>query len=259
MYSEGFTKNTYDNGLVIWHRNGNINKSNAIIFLHAGSGGLVAQMSFIKKIPKTHTVVIPEIPGISFGNRVFIPPTIREISKEIIKFIIKIKSKELQLISHSFGGNIVSCIINNYADKLQKNNIMIVNTTLIEPVIFLPSLLQLNSLLNFDINTWELIKCLTSNIFRIVSYILIFRDIYIQYYTRCLTMTDVLMGATQYEKKNSINIIFAENDELYSAKECENYLKSKDYNCNIITIKDAHHGDFCFDEKIHKTVIDLIV
>ncbi len=34
------------------------------------------------------------------------------------------------------------------------------------------------------------------------------------------------MGVTKYEKENTINIIFAENDELYSTAECEKYLKN---------------------------------
>lgn len=259
MFSEGFTKTTYDNGLVIWYKEGTTNKSNAILFLHAVTGGLIVQSQFIKKIPNTHTIILPEIPGIAFGNRVFIPPTIREISEEIINFAIKIQIEYLQLISHSFGGNITSCIINNYVDKLEQNNIKIINTTLVEPIIFLPSLFSVYNLLNAELNTSDLMHCIQNNKTKILSYILIYRDIYAQYYSKCLTMTDVLMGTTKYEKNNCINIILAENDELYSTSECVHYLTSKKYNCNLIVLKDKSHGDFCFNEKTHEIVIKFII
>lgn len=270
MLSEGFEKITYENGLVIWYREGSENKLNTIVFLHAVAGGIAMQLQFIKKLQKTHNIVIPEIPGIAFGNRVFVPPTIREISNMIINFVInknksnldllnQLNQQYLQLIGHSFGGNIVSCIINNYVNKLEQNNIKIVNTTLVEPIIFLPSLFPVYNLLNAEINAEQLLDCVVNNKARMLSYFLIFRDIYAQYYAKCLTMVDVLMGTTEYEKNNSITVILAENDELYSAHECEHYLKSKKYNCNVIMLKNNGHGDFCFDEKIHKIVIDLIV
>lgn len=258
MMTEGFNKTIYDNGLVIWSRIGNKNKTNIITFLHAIAGGLVAQMAFIKKLPKTHTIVIPEIPGIAFGNRVFIPPTIRKISELIIDFTINMSPEYFQLISHSFGGNIVSCIINNYINKLEKHNIKLINTTLVEPIIFLPSLFPVYNLLNTELGTNDIIHYMKTNKARMLSYVLIFRDIYVQYYSKCLTMTDVLMGTTEYEKKNYITVILAEKDELYSAYECEHYLKSKKYNCDIIMLKDTYHGDFCFDEKMHKIVLNLI-
>ena len=102
-------------------------------------------------------------------------------------------------------------------------------------------------------------NCIINNKARMLSYFLIFRDIYAKYYSDCLTMTDILIGTTKYEKENCINIVLAENDEIYSASECEHYLKSKKYNCNLIIIKGNSHGDFCFDKNMHDIVINLII
>ena len=258
MFSKGFSKITHDNGLIIWFKEGTSKKTNAIIFLHAGAGGILVQSDFINKLPNTHTIIIPEIPGIAFGSRVFIPPTIREISNTLVDFVINMRISDLQLISHSFGGNIISCIINNYIEKLEQNDIKIINTTLIEPIIFLPSLFPVYNLLNEEININDVVKIITNDSSKIFSYILIFRDIYAQYYSKCLTMSDVLMGTTEYEKNNCINVVLSENDELYSAAECEHYLKSKKYNCNIIMRKNNCHGDFCFNKETHDIVINLI-
>lgn len=258
MFSKGFNKITHDNGLTIWFKEGSLKKTNAIMFLHAGAGGILVQSDFINKLPTTHTIIIPEIPGIAFGSRVFIPPTIREISNTLVDFVINMRIVDLQLISHSFGGNIISCIINNYVEKLEQNNIKIINTTLIEPIIFLPSLFPVYNLLNEEININDVVKIITNDSSKIFSYILIFRDIYAQYYSKCLTMSDVLMGTTEYEKNNCINVVLSENDELYSAAECEYYLKSKKYNCNIIMRKNNCHGDFCFNKETHDIVVNLI-
>lgn len=259
MFLKGFNKFTYENGLVIWIKKGTTKENDAIIFLHAGAGGIVVQLEFINKLPETHTIIIPEIPGISFGGRVFVPPTIREISELIVDFSISLKMSSLQLISHSFGGNIISCIINNYVKKLEKNKIKLINTTLVEPIIFLPSLFSVYKLLNEDINSDDVLNIIKNDSSKLLSYILIFRDIYAQYYSKCLTMTDVLMGTTDYEKNNCINIILSEYDELYSASECEHYLKSKKYNCNIIMRKNNYHGDFCFNKETHNIVVGLII
>lgn len=262
MFYHGFNKITLENGLIIWFRpSSNVNNLNisAIVFFHAVSGGLFVQREFIKKLPQTHNIIIPEVPGISFGNRMFVPPTIREISESIVNFVIDKKIKSLQLISHSFGGNIVSCIINNYVPKLKAHNVKLTNTILIEPIIFLPSLFSVYNLLHSDIDINKLIHCVKHNKAKIISCVLIYRDIYTHYYAKCLTMTDVLMGVTKYEKENTINVIFAENDELYSAIECEQYLKSKNYNCAITTFKNRSHGSFCNDPEMHQKVLNLIV
>ena len=259
METEGFQKTSQQNGLTIWYRKGNTYPSDSILFVHAVSGGLLAQSSFISKLPKDKSIIIPEIPGISFGGRVMLPPTIRQISKSLAKFIKHKSICTVQMISHSFGGNILSCIINNQHKYLEKNGIFIINTTLVEPIIFVPTLPFIHRLLNDDLTATDIINQLTNNQNKLISYVLAFRDIYAQFYAqRCFLVTDSLIGETQYEKNNMINIIFSERDELSPVLECVHYLESKKYNGNIKVFEGRKHGDFCFDLEMQTYVLNLI-
>lgn len=259
MKSEGFKKTRFFNGLTIWFREGNEYSSDSILFVHAVSGGLLAQSLFIAKLPKDKSIIIPEIPGISFGGRVQIPPTIRKISRSLAKFIKQKSICTVQMISHSFGGNILACIINNHHKYLEKHNIFIINTTLIEPIIFVPTLPFIHRLVNENLTTTELISKFSSDYNKIFSYLLAFRDIYAQFYAqRCFFVTDSLVGETMYEKDNVINIIFSEKDELSPVSECVHYLESKKYNGNIKIFNDRQHGAFCLDNEMHNYVLSLI-
>lgn len=259
MEKEGFRRTNIKNGLTIWFREGEKNKFDSILFVHAGAGGLLMQSSFISKLPKDKSIIVPEIPGISFGGRVTLPPTIRKISKSLTKFIKKRDIKTIQMISHSFGGNILACIINNQHNYLEKNNIQITNTILVEPVIFIPTLPFIHKLLNDDITVSDVIQQLKNNQGRLLSYVLLFRDIYTQFYAqRCFLITDSLVGETKYEKNNMINIVFSENDEFSPITECVHYLESKKYNGNIKVFEGRSHGDFCFDLDMQNYVLNLI-
>lgn len=258
MINEGFQKFTCKNGLVIWYRDGEL-KKDVILFVHAGAGGLLCQSKFITKLPKNMAVIIPELPGISFGGRVFLPPTVRQMAKSICKFIIKKNINTVQMISHSFGGNVLSCIINNNLDYLTTNKVSITNTILVEPIIFIPMLPHIGNFMNADITISDMFNVITKNQGRFLSCILLFRDIYAQFYAqRCFLIMDSLVGETDYEKNNIINIVFSENDELSPINDCVHYLTSKQYNCSVKVFSEKCHGDFCFDEEMQTHVLGLI-
>lgn len=259
MQIEGFHKTGMKNGLSIWFRKGILDRTKLVLFVHAGSGGLLLQSEFIKKLPKECSVVIPELPGISFAGRVSVPPTVRELAKTITKFIKNREIKQVQMISHSFGGNILSCIINNQHTYFKKYGMAITNTILVEPIIFIPTLPFIHKFSNTDITVSDVVNQIKSNHGRLVSYVLLFRDIYTQFYgQRCFTINDALIGETEYEKNNIINIVFSENDELSPIHECVHYLESKKYNGNVKVFENRKHGDFCFDLEMQNYVIGLI-
>lgn len=259
MKTQGFYKTKLSCGLTIWFRIGEKHSADSILFVHAVSGGLLAQSLFIEKLPKDKSIIIPEIPGISFKGRVMFPPTIRQISKLLVRFAKHKNIKTIQMISHSFGGNILSCIINNQHDYLEKNNISIINTTLIEPIIFAPTLPFIHRLLDEELSTTDLINKITSDYTKIFSYLLAFRDIYAHFYAqRCFLVIDSLVGETTYEKNNIINIVFSDQDELSPVSECVHYLESKKYNGKIKIFYGRKHGAFCLDLEMQKYVLDLI-
>lgn len=258
MIKNGFTKTVMEDGLIIWYRNDE-HSNNAILFVHACAGGLPFQLEFITKVDRKYAFVVPEIPGISFGNRVDIPPSICSMAKSVTDFIISKDLKTLQMISHSFGGNISAHIINNYYNKLKKENITLKNTILIEPIIFLPTLPHIHKLLNKDLTIQDILYQLKNDHGRLITYLILLRDIYTQFYSqRTFFVSDILLGNTEYEKNNTINIIYCENDELSPIEECVHYLQSKKYNCNLKVYKGRSHGDFCLNSDMQNYVISLI-
>ena len=258
MLHSGFSKVRCSNGLVLWYRKGTKYIDNCITFVHGGAGGIVFHMELLKKIPREYSLLVPELPGISFGNRVYIPPTVRQMSRSIAKFIVKNNMKKLQLMSHSFGGNIVSCVINNYHNYFAKNNVNIINTTLVEPIIFMSTLPFISKILTVELNNSEILYFLANDKLRLMSYWIMFRDIYIQHYSKCFTILDCLLGITEYEKNNTINIVLSENDELVNCDECVTYLKNKQYRANIKIFQDNMHGAFCFDGHMQSYAVSLL-
>ena len=259
MLSLGFTKYQMDDGLKIWYKN-KFASNNGILFIHACAGGLVFQMNFLEKLDEKNALFIPEIPGISFGNRLFIPPSIASMSETLVNFIISKQINNLQFISHSFGSILISHIINHHYKSLCNNNINITNTILIEPIIFLPSLPYIYSLLNKDLPVIDVIHKMQYDFGRFITYITLLRDIYTQFYSqRSFFVSDILLGTTEYERKNTINIIYCSNDEISPTNECVHYLKSKKYNCNLKIFNNKSHGDFCLCSDMQEYVLSIIL
>lgn len=250
----GFTKITLENKINLWIRSSNLS-NNAIIFFHASLGGLLVYNDFFKNLSLDKTIILPEIPGVAYGNDLFIPPTIYEISRCVTEHIKNNNYKKIDLIGHSFGCNFVSCIINRFPE------INIDKTIIIEGFVFLPRISYIYKFFN-DNGLYGLIKAIKyKNYGELLSIPFFYRDLYLQFYMkRCIKASEnILLGNTSYENNSkNIYVIFSKNDSKIFVDEVINYIKSKKYNYNIKVFENKKHGDFAFCENMQKYVLNIL-
>lgn len=261
LKKNGFVKISYPNGMNIWCRYGTINKQVADIFIHASIGGLVIYRSFIKKLKSDNTIILLEIPGIAFGNDVYLPPTIYAMTKILVDYLIFSKFTKINMMGHSFGCNFVSCLINRFQDDLKNNNIEIDKTILIEGLVFIPRLM--NIFQYFNENAFNTISkiIMGGNYGDLFSIPFFYRDLCLQFYMqRCLSFTDsVLLGMTEYEQiDNKIHVILSKEDDKIIINDVIHYLDSKKYKCVIKIFDERRHGDFAFDDDMQEHVISIL-
>ena len=258
----GFDIIQFTNGLNIWFKKGTNDK--ACMFIHSSIGGLVCYHNLIKKLlihDKNMTIFLPEIPGISHINKTNNLPSIYEMSNQIIDFInyfnVNKKINELNFIGHSFGCNIITCIINRLYDKLYTNINKII---IVEGCVLLPRLMKLYKLFNTNSFYLALDFIKNNKYIDILSILLFNRNLDVQYYLlRCLNQSDsILLNDSNFEKNNKIYFVMAENDDKISVKECEQYILSKQYNCYFKIFNDREHADFVFDNNIQQYVVNLL-
>lgn len=260
LEKNNFKKYVCENGLIIWKKDG-LNNKKAQIFFHASIGGPAIYKNFIKNLSKNcDTVMLVEIPGISFGNDIIFPATIYSISDNLVTFLINSEIRQIDLIGHSFGCNIVACLINRFYNKLCYNNVQICKTIIVEGLVFIPRLLNIYKLFNENALKTAKDMIMDGRYFDLISIPLFYRDVYLQFYMqRCLTLTDnVLLGDTIYENNNNINIILSGNDDKIIIDDVVYYLASKKYNCTVKIFSGRKHGDFAFDSQMQDHVLDIL-
>jgi pimeloyl-ACP methyl ester carboxylesterase len=265
LKKNNFIKMVCNNGLIIWYKIGLTKPNHANIFIHSSIGGLSIYKNFINKlsdkIGDTYTTILLEIPGISFGNNIYIPPTIYSITQYLVSFIKLNKINNINIMGHSFGCNVVSCLINRFYKDLRDNGILLNKTILIEGLVFLPRLMNIYKFFNENSFTMvtDIIK--RGNYRDLVSIPFFYRDLYLQFYMqRCLSLTDsTLVGLTEYEQlDNKIHLILSEDDDKIIVNDLVYYLQSKRYKCDIKIFDNVRHGDFAFDERMQDHAIELL-
>lgn len=259
LRNNGFNNIKFSNGFKIWYRYGTINKSSAKVFIHSSLGGLLIYKNFIKQLSTETTIILPEIPGISFGNNVFIPPTIYKMTEQIIDFIKDNNIKEFDMCAHSFGCNFIACVINRFQEELFKYDIKIKKTIIIEGIVFIPRIMNIYKFFNDNALSTIISSIKAGDYGDLISVFFFYRDIYLQYYTqRCVSATDsILLGNTEYEKTGEIHLILAENDNKMLTDDLLHYLDSKKMNCNIKVFENKIHGDFALNSDMQNYVLNL--
>lgn len=267
MCRRGFKKIKLMDSFEIWVRKGT-NKNNGILFMHASATGPLIYSKFIDNLPKDKTIIIPEIPGIAFGSKVNVPPSIYEMSEKIVEYICKTKIKKIDMIGHSLGCNFITCILNRHYNKLIEYKVELKRTIIIDGLIFIPRIMKLYAGLGTSVkkNIIDSIKSKSIATFfgTMISIILVYRDMYMQYYCkRCFTITDSLLyGHNEYEKSGNIYVVFAENDDKICVDNVLFYLDKKhglnEIKYNIKTFPGKAHGEFISCKKIQEHVLGLL-
>lgn len=247
FWLNNFNKKELKNGIVFRYKMGNKNYT-PTVFFHCSIGGAMPYLNFLNKFKGT--IISVEIPGISFQNYVYHPPSLDKIVLETIRFINLNNFNKFNLIGHSFGCFLANRIINS------DQNYRLKNVYLIEGVIYTPRVLKTyqqfhccDYILLKQIHFWDFI------------YIFFFqRDLYCQFYlNREVNIRNgILKGVSRIEKrKRGLNIILSKNDEKIDTKCYLKYAKNKKIKYNHYVI-DGLHGSFIFDVNCQNLIVDNI-
>lgn len=259
MYLMGFHKYTLDNGLVIWKKNAK-NNSDAILFVPSCVGGVTLYQYFInlllKNIPHK-TIYIIEIPGMSWTSYSSdIPPSVSNIAKSIVDFIIFNNHSNLDIVGHSFGTIVLSHIVNEQYNQLKKLNVKLNNVVYVEGLLFYVKVFE--TLRVIELSIFDILQSDTkSDIFTMP---LFQRDLNVKFYIkRYLSLSNsVLCGDTECEKECKFFALMSQNDNKFITDDYVNYIESKKLNINYKVFENCSHGSFVWTKNMHNYLIMIL-
>ncbi len=246
----GYHQYDLGDGLVAWIKTGS---SECITFFPPSIGGITFYQSFIKQIKTDKTICLFELAGMSWKHYVTDPPDMNTIANHVTTFLIKLQIKKVNMFAHSFGGVVMSHIINN--ECFDKHSIKLNKTIYIECPLF-------------HIGIHKTLKNITKSWYKIIqdaydNFIIMFlfhRDIYVQFYLqRQMNLCDsILMGTTNYEKTGKIYSLMAQNDFKFDTQEYVNYITKKQLNIQYFIYPDCAHGAFTYHLGMQQKVLEIL-
>ena len=171
----GYVKDKKDDLEIFYKFNyHNIDKERPVILFFHGLGFGIANNNYV--LPENYDIVMPEIPNISYSNYKKDCLTLREISNTVYKWLLEKEVKNVYIIGHSYGTQIINYFCNNYC---KNSDINIVKKIYLEPVCFLCSLKNTYNLAykNFK---WRSDKKFYYNLKHFIFYYFVSSDIYFQ-------------------------------------------------------------------------------
>jgi hypothetical protein len=248
LYSEiklkynGFTKYYSKKTNICYWSNKSASPNNIpLIFLHGLGIGIIPYLDFIINMSHDRIVICPVLPNIS--NIYFHPlkfnlqkndffPSFDIIYQEIDEIIKLHKIVKFDIMSHSFGTFIQSCLLleNSFRSRIRKK-------VFVDPVCFHTNLTKV--LKSVDIKKMDR----GSNFLSEITHYFVYLDIYVKYATkRNLFSMEFLWGDYRYLDEDTM-IILSGNDSIVAADEIFVDIYKNGYGDKIEWLPTANHGD----------------
>jgi pimeloyl-ACP methyl ester carboxylesterase len=170
------------NGIDIWHNGYDPKRGKPIMFFHASVGGVTLQIATLHRYSKKYNLIMPDIPGMNFTDSGDPPFTMKKVCETVLEFTDRhyspdftVSSTKFNLMGHSLGNNFCCYLINSHPE-------MIDTFFCIEGQIFFHRSLKVykefdESILNVPIT-------------EVMSFPLLHRDVYAQYFVQRLMKLD---------------------------------------------------------------------
>lgn len=239
----GFEKHELNYGIRYWIKNNVDSKKRPILILHGIGMGYLFYMNYILHLSKTRTVIIFEMPNISYSNMVDFYPSLSEIYDTIYD-IIKSYSN-LDIFGHSYGSVLASYII-------KKNPCLFVNKFFLDPICFfsgIPNLINISTC-----SLWKYTKNSSAIMIDILQYILFFTELETQFLIHRRTQLIDMIYENKYID-DKLFVIIGGNDETLNGM----YLKDKlnKYGAKVFFYNDSRHGHSVYKNTIVNDVKKL--
>ena len=250
----GFERTTLKDGIVMWIKKGS---KNCTVFIPSCIGGITLYPYFVKKLDQTNTIMIPEIPEMSWNNGVnIVPPNMSDIAHEITTCIIDNGVKSLNMIGHSFGTIVMNHIVNEQYKLLKDNDIKLNRLIYIEGLLFYAKVFS-------TLNTIEdpIHKVLTGSSKADITTMSLFqRDLYVKFYIkRCFNLVhSVLSGTTDCENECEIHALMGSDDNKFIAQDYVTYIEKRRLPIKYKVFDGCCHGAFVWNKEIQEHVLDLL-
>lgn len=202
-----------------------------LVFLHGFGIGILPYINKINNLSYTRTIIIPEIPNISYDLYKMPPPSINTIIDVIYDILLKYNITQIDITGHSFGTTILNAFQLKYPHMCNCK-------TYAEPVCFYIQQPQLTHIVYKS-------HPISYNFIKYLLYIFVFKDQYVQYITkRCMFIEQSLIN--NIDKKTTI--ILAKYDYLLPATHIYDYIHTYYPTVNLF-MRNGFHGSWIIDDK----------
>lgn len=245
LHKAGFKRVQQSNGLVLWYKESD--KQNASIFFHCSIAGAIPYIKFLKNI--RGTVIIPEVPGISWQNYTNTPPSLNQIVTDTVEFTKSLGIDKFNIVAHSFGCFLGCRLINNYQQHVNK-------AVLIEGFVYPVRMMKAYWYIHIPI--YSMHKLSLCELLLVPFFI---RDTHCQFYiNREVSISDGMLNRyTRIEsRKDSITVILSEYDNKIDCKRVMQYVKNSGIEYDHIVVPGKGHGSFITNDDIQDKVIGII-
>jgi len=232
MYTLGFTNIIAPSTkLRVWvkHNKKAVNKI-PLVFIHGFGVGIVPYINKIRKLSADRTLILPELPNISYDLYTAAPPPSADnIADALYDILIKRGITLVDIMAHSYGTIILNIFQIKYPHICNYK-------TYGEPVCFI--IHHSHAI----ITTYTFSAPIYSNILDYLSYLYVHRDMYVQFiYKRGMFMEHFLIKNLD----DKTNIILAKDDGIVASSHIYNYI-TKYYPHVKVSMIDGGHGSFLF-------------
>ena len=231
MYTLGFT-NIIDPAtqLRVWikHQPVATNKT-PLVFIHGVGLGIVPYIGKIRKLSTDRTLIVPELPNMSYDLYKFPPPSNDTLVASLYNILIKQGIALIDIIGHSYGALILNIFQIRYPHMCNYK-------TYAEPMCFH---IHQSSIANI---LYKLPSTRTYNILNYISWLFVFRDMYTQYIgKRGMFAEHGLLSNLD----NKTHIILAKDDYIIPSYPIHKYITT--YHPYVkITMVDGEHTTWIF-------------
>ena len=247
----GYKRHTLKDGLIIWYNEYDKTKGTPLVFFHPSVGGVALQYTILKHLHKTHNIIMPEIPGLSFIDSNDKPLSIKQIVTDVHTFItdkyINDTEIKINLMGNSLGCSICCAYINMYPKIID-------NFFCVEGQIFFPRGLKIFS--SFEQNA---LNNIIDEFFTIPFF---HRDLYIQYfmYKRIsLDLTSLFDLDSDDKKHIKLHMYHVKDDNIILIKPQLKYALKKKFPLTYHIFDGTYsHGAFVLSNEFKQYVINDI-
>jgi pimeloyl-ACP methyl ester carboxylesterase len=245
----GFIKQQFPNGYVVWIRIcSEVNKLyDPLILFHCSIGGSISYSHLIPKLMVGRTLILSELPGISWENYVYQPPILAEVADNLHSVIMQHGISQYNLLCHSFGGLLCIKYFYRYHNEVKK-------------IICIESAVIVNHAFNIYSEFYDMsVNSKSRDLIQLMCTSITHRDPYIQFYLhRDLSVSDTILLGREEEKNKEIHIILADNDDKIPTHYYSHYIKSKKLPYIVKIFEQRMHGAFLVDKEIQDYVFNVL-